>query len=59
MKDKCIIYGKQNMTYNNEVLRGLYFVQGIRRVKLHRGKWYDLQYSQAQRAVYASVSREQ
>lgn len=52
------VYGKENIAYNSSLLRSLH-LNGITRFKLHRGKWYDVQFSQAQNAVYASVSRIQ
>ena len=53
-----IVYGKENLAYNSSTLKNLY-LQGIERVKLHRGKWYDIRYSGAQRAYYATVSMVQ
>lgn len=50
-----IVYGKDNLKYNSNTLRNLY-LQGIEHVKLARGKWYTIQYSQAQRAYYATVA---
>lgn len=49
------IYGKAQLAYNSRTLKNLY-LQGITHVKLNRGKWYTIQYSQAQRAYYASVA---
>lgn len=53
-----IVYGKENLAYNSGTLKNLY-LQGVERVKLHRGKWYDIRYSRAQRAYYATVSMVQ
>lgn len=53
-----VVYGKENLKYNSDVLKNLY-MQGISRVKLHRGKWYDVNYSTAQQSYYAQVSRIQ
>lgn len=50
-----IVYGKDNLSYNSDTLRKLY-MQGITHVKLHRGKWYHIRYSQAQGAAYAVVA---
>ena len=52
------VYGSENIKFNSSLLRSLHF-NGVTRFKLHRGKWYDVQFSQAQNAVYASVSRVQ
>lgn len=52
------VYGKGQLAYNSATLKNLY-LQGVGRVKLHRGKWYDIRYSQAQRAYYATVSMVQ
>lgn len=49
------VYGKEQLGYNSPTLKNLY-LQGIERVKLHRGKWYDICYSGGQRAYYARVS---
>lgn len=52
------IYGKAQLAYNSRTLKNLY-LHGITHVKLNRGKWYTIQYSQAQRAYYASVAMMQ
>jgi len=49
------IYGKAQLAYNSKTLNNLY-LQGITHVKLNRGKWYTIHYSQAQRAYYARVA---
>lgn len=49
------VYSKAQLTYNSGTLKNLY-LQGIEHIKLHRGKWYTIQYSQAQRAYYATVA---
>lgn len=49
------VYSKSQLSYNNNTLKNLY-LQGIEHVKLNRGKWYTIQYSQAQRAYYATVA---
>lgn len=50
-----IVYSKEHLKYNSDTLKSLY-LQGIEHVKLARGKWYTIQYSQAQRAYYATVA---
>ena len=49
------VYGKSQLSYNNNTLKNLY-LQGIEHVKLAGGKWYTIQYSQAQGAYYATVA---
>lgn len=49
------VYGKHNLKYNSDTLKSLY-LRGDTHVKLHGGKWYTIQYSQAQRAYYATVA---
>ena len=49
------IHGKDNLKNNSPIIKRLY-LQGITHVKLHGGKWYTLQYSQAQRIYYATVA---
>lgn len=49
------VYSKKELSYNSDTLKSLY-LQGIEHIKLHRGKWYTIQYSQAQRAYYATVA---
>lgn len=49
------VYSKKELSYNSGTLKNLY-LQGIEHVKLNRGKWYTIQYSQAQRAYYATVA---
>jgi len=49
------IYGKAQLSYNSDTLKSLY-LQGIEHVKLAHGKWYTIQYSQAQGAYYATVA---
>ena len=50
-----VVYGKEQLGYNSTTLKNLY-LQGVERVKLNRGKWYDICYSGAQKAYYARVS---
>lgn len=52
------VYSKKELSYNSGALKNLY-LQGIEHVKLNRGKWYTIQYSQAQRAYYATVAMTQ
>lgn len=49
------VYSKKQLQYNSDTLKNLY-LQGIKHVKLNRGKWYTIQYSQAQKAYYATVA---